>query len=130
MAILAPPDHSQTAVLMRVLSSLSIVVMALRLVMGKVRRCNFDVGDYVKMGAIFCWIVQIGLVYAILIWGTNILTEAYRTSHHFAGQEKFNTGVDLKLQILLCFYLFPKGFRTKNYSPTYSTTTLLIIYLV
>lgn len=83
--------------------------MALRLVMRKVRRCNFDVDHYATMGAIFCLIVQIGLVYAILIWGTNILTEAYRTLHHFADQEKSNAGVDLKLQILCCFYLFPKG---------------------
>jgi hypothetical protein len=102
--------------------------MVLRIVMRKVRRGNFDVGDYVTMGAIFCLIVQIGRVYAILIWGTNILTEAYRTSHHFAGEEKFNTGVDLKLQILFVCTCFQKSFRTKTILQ--HTTTLLIIYLV
>jgi cobalamin synthase len=97
MAILAPPGTSQTLILMWVLSMLSITVMALRLVMRKIRGHNFDVGDYVTMGAIFCLVTQISLIHVVLIWGTNNVTEAYRSSHHSTDQEIYQREVGSKL---------------------------------
>lgn len=66
-------DNPTTIIILWVLTWLTIPIMVLRLVMRKVRRQKFEVGDFITMVAIICLIAQNCLVHIILRLGTNLI---------------------------------------------------------
>jgi hypothetical protein len=72
MAVVVDADNGQTIIVSWVFTWLAIFVMAIRLVMRKLRRQKFELGDYITMAAIFCLIVQNILVHMTLVLGTTV----------------------------------------------------------
>ncbi|KAL5361126.1 hypothetical protein BJX96DRAFT_81522 [Aspergillus floccosus] len=78
---------SSTLVILWVFTWLAIALIALRLLLRKVKRAPFVLGDYFSMGAIFCALVRLALVHVILLWGTNNMPATFRQTHHFTSDE-------------------------------------------
>lgn len=78
---------TSTLVILWVFTWVAIGLIALRLLMRKVKKAPFVLGDYFSMGAIFCALVRLALVHVILLWGTNNMSAAFRQTHHFTPEE-------------------------------------------
>ncbi|KAK1141909.1 hypothetical protein N8T08_008422 [Aspergillus melleus] len=76
-----------TLVLLWLFTWLTVTLIATRLLMRKVRRKPFVLGDYLSFAAILCALVRLALVHVILIWGTNNMSLDMRQAHHFTDQE-------------------------------------------
>lgn len=66
---------------------MAIGLITLRLLMRKLKRLKFVLGDYFSMGAIICVLARFALVHVILIWGTNNMTSTFRQTHFFTLEE-------------------------------------------
>lgn len=81
-------------------SAISLLIMGLRLAWKKVARQDFNLGDYVTMGAIVCCLSRAGLIHVVLAWGTSNIPAAVRASHTFTKEEIYQREVGSKLSIV------------------------------
>lgn len=77
----------KTLVLLWLFTWLTVSLIATRLLLRKVRRKPFVLGDYLCFAAILCALVRLALVHVILVWGTNNMSADIRQTHHFTDQE-------------------------------------------
>lgn len=70
-----------------VLTSLSVVIMLLRLVVRWRRLRKFEMGDYLTMAAIFTILLRSSVENVALVYGTNQIHPAARKKHHFTPEE-------------------------------------------
>lgn len=75
-----------TLVLLWLFTWLTVALIVTRLLMRKVRRKPFVLGDYLSFAAILCALVRLALVHVILTWGTNNMPAEMRQSH-FTDQQ-------------------------------------------
>jgi hypothetical protein len=78
---------SSTLIIHWLFTWVAIGLIGLRLLMRKLKRLPFVLGDYFSMGAILCALARLALVHVILIWGTNNMTPTFRQTHHFTLEE-------------------------------------------
>ncbi|KAK4862746.1 hypothetical protein LT330_002879 [Penicillium expansum] len=76
-----------TLIILWVFTWVAIVLIILRLLVRKLKRFQFVLGDYLAMGAILCALVRLALVHVIIIWGTNNMSTTFRNTHHFTPDE-------------------------------------------
>jgi len=92
-------DTEVTIVITWVFTWLAEALMALRLLMRKLRKQDFNISDYFTIAAMAFLIVRLAMVHVVLIWGTNNLTAAYRESHTFTAQEIYQLEIGSKLTL-------------------------------
>ena len=78
---------------------IAVAVMATRLLLTKLDKRRFSVGDYLTVGAIFCAITRLALIHVVLIWGSNNMTAQFRATHHFAKEEIYRREIGSKLTL-------------------------------
>ncbi|KAH8692300.1 hypothetical protein BGW36DRAFT_419578 [Talaromyces proteolyticus] len=61
----------ETLVLVGVFGTLSLAVMALRLILRRIRNQPFNLSDYLTMTAILCVLARSALTTVVLLWGNN-----------------------------------------------------------
>jgi hypothetical protein len=76
-----------TLIILWVFTWVTISLISLRLLVRKLKKSRFVLGDYFSMGAIFCALVRLALVHVVLIWGTNNMAPSFRYTHHFTPEE-------------------------------------------
>ncbi|KAJ5497821.1 hypothetical protein N7453_006872 [Penicillium expansum] len=76
-----------TLIILWVFTWVAIILIILRLLVRKLKRFQFVLGDYFAMGAILCALVRLALVHVIIIWGTNNMSTTFRNTHHFTPDE-------------------------------------------
>ncbi|GFF28960.1 hypothetical protein IFM61606_10264, partial [Aspergillus udagawae] len=76
-----------TLIILWVFTWVTIGLISSRLLVRKLKRSHFVLGDYFSMGAIFCALLRLALVHVILIWGTNNMAATFRHTHHFTPEE-------------------------------------------
>lgn len=76
-----------TLIILWVFTWVTIALIVLRLLVRKLKKFQFVLGDYFAMGAIICALVRLGLVHVILIWGTNNMSTKFRHTHDFTPEE-------------------------------------------
>ena len=92
-------DTEMTIVVTWVFTWLAEALMALRLTMRKLRKQDFNISDYFTMAAMAFLIIRLAMVHVVLIWGTNNITDAYRSSHIFTTQEIYQMEIGSKLTL-------------------------------
>ncbi|KAH7149001.1 hypothetical protein B0J13DRAFT_550454 [Dactylonectria estremocensis] len=97
--------ESQTVVALWLFSCLALVIMGTRLVLRKMAKQPFNLGDYLTMGACLCCIARLSMTHVVLIWGTNNVSVAIRKTHVFSADEIYRRTIGSKLAITArCFY--------------------------
>ena len=76
-----------TLVILWVFTWVTVGLIALRLLVRKLKRSPFVLGDYFSVGAMFCALVRLALVHVVLLWGTNNMAAMFRQTHHFTPDE-------------------------------------------
>ena len=94
------PEDVQTLVIMWVFTWLAMALMALRLVMRKVRGQKFDPSDKITMLCMFFLIGRCAMIHVVLIWGSNNVTKTFRESHVFGAREIYEREVGSKLTLV------------------------------
>lgn len=93
-------DTLITLIIMWIFTWAAMIIMALRLIMRKLRKQRFEASDYVTMACMLCLLARNGMTHVILIWGTNALTEAFRASHIFTADEIYQRETGSKLSVI------------------------------
>lgn len=81
-------------------SSLSLLIMVSRLVLGRFFGQKFDVGDGLTVTAIFFTLVRTPLAHVVIVWGTNNLSAAYRETHQFGSLEIYHREIGSKFTLV------------------------------
>ncbi|KAK4695472.1 hypothetical protein P7C71_g2286, partial [Lecanoromycetidae sp. Uapishka_2] len=89
-----------TLIIVWTFSWLAIVIMAMRLIWGRVQMGKLQLGDYLTMGAIFCAIARLAIIDVVLIWGSNNVTPEFRKTHHFSSTELYHREIGSKLTLV------------------------------
>lgn len=76
-----------TIVINWVFSSLSILIMLVRLVWLKIAKQNYDMGDYFTIGAIICAATRMGVIHFVIVWGTSNMPQWLREQLIFTPAE-------------------------------------------
>lgn len=92
-------DTEVTIVTTWVFTWLSEAFMALRLIMRKVRKQDFNISDYFTIAAMAFLIIRLAMVHVVLIWGTNNIPEDFRASHTFTALEIYQREIGSKLTL-------------------------------
>ncbi len=92
-------DTEVTVVLTWVFTWLAEALMALRLVMRKLRKQDFNGSDYFTIAAMVNLLIRLAMVHVVLIWGTNNIPADYRDSHTFTAQEIYRMEIGSKLTL-------------------------------
>lgn len=79
---------------------LAIVIMAIRLILGRVCRQKFDIGDRLTVAAIAFSLARIAFTHVIIIWGTNNVSNEYRDTHHFSRLEIYHREMGSKFTLV------------------------------
>ncbi|KAH7142934.1 hypothetical protein B0J13DRAFT_444982 [Dactylonectria estremocensis] len=86
-------------------SCLALIIMGTRLVLRKMARQPFNLGDYLTMAACLCCMVRLSLIHVVLIWGTNNIPADVRKTHVFSPDEIYRRTIASKFAITnRCFY--------------------------
>lgn len=93
-------EAKETLIIMWVFTWLAVALMALRLVMRKVRGQNFDASDKLTMLCMFFLVGRCAMIHVVLIWGSNNVTQAFRKHHVFGAQEIYQREVGSKLTLV------------------------------
>jgi hypothetical protein len=93
-------DRRITIVMMGVFGSLGIAIMAVRLIIRKVRGQKFNYSDYLTMAAILCLMARTAFTTVVVLWGNNNITTDYRASHWFSPTDVDQREVGSKLTIV------------------------------
>ncbi|KAL7938856.1 hypothetical protein V8C35DRAFT_276081 [Trichoderma chlorosporum] len=73
--------------------------MALRLLGRRYARQDFNLGDYLTMGAFLCALTRLAVIHVVLIWGTNNMTDAEREDQVFTPSKLYQLEMGSKLSI-------------------------------
>ncbi|KAH6672397.1 hypothetical protein B0J14DRAFT_655281 [Halenospora varia] len=92
-------DTIQTLILLWVFTWGAMFLMAVRLIMRKVRGQRFDLGDKLTFFAMFCLMARLGFIHVVLIWGSNNVSAAFRANHKFTSWEIYQREMGSKLTI-------------------------------
>jgi hypothetical protein len=92
-------DTEVTIVITWVFTWLAEALMALRLIMRKLRKQDLDISDYFTIAAMLFLIIRLSLDHVVLIWGTNNIPEDFRASHVFTQQEIYQMEIGSKLTL-------------------------------
>ncbi|KAH6974363.1 hypothetical protein BKA56DRAFT_591237 [Ilyonectria sp. MPI-CAGE-AT-0026] len=96
---------SRTVLALWLFSCPALVIMGLRLVLRKVAKQPFNLGDYLTMAACVCCVARLSMTHVVLIWGTNNVSAAIRKTHVFSPEEIYRRTIGSKLAITArCFY--------------------------
>lgn len=68
-------------------SCIAIVVMGVRLVGRYVTVRNFSAGDILTVGALACLCTRLGMIHAVLEYGSTNMADEYRETHTFTAVE-------------------------------------------
>jgi hypothetical protein len=93
-------DTQVTIVITWVFTWLAEALMALRLMMRKFRKQQFDISDYFTIAAMAFLVIRLAVVHVVLIWGTNNISAVYRNSNIFTDQEIWQREVGSKLTLV------------------------------
>lgn len=94
-------DTEVTIVITWVFTWLSVALMAIRLIMRKLRKQDLNTSDYFTIAAMMFLIIRLALVHVVLIWGTNNIPEDFRASHTFTAQEIYQLEIGSKLTLVV-----------------------------
>jgi hypothetical protein len=94
------PDTQKTIVFMGVFGFLGTMIMAIRLLMRKIRRQSFNLSDYLTMVAIVCLMARTAFTTVVVLWGNNNITKEYRATHAFSATDVYQREVGSKLTIV------------------------------
>ncbi|KFY03081.1 hypothetical protein V490_00304 [Pseudogymnoascus sp. VKM F-3557] len=86
--------------------------MVIRLAMRKVRGQQFDIGDYLTIGAIACLAARASSTTIIVLWGNNNLTAAYRASNQFNATDIYHRKIGSK--VTLCDRVFHSTYHSRT----------------
>jgi uncharacterized protein Usg len=89
-----------TLIIVWVFTWIAVTVMSLRILLVKINKKPFSIGDYLTMGAIFCALTRLSLIHMVLIWGSNNVTPKFRAMHHFTPQEIYQREIGGKFTIV------------------------------
>jgi hypothetical protein len=89
----------QTMIIMWVFTWIAMTIMALRLIMRKVRGQKFDTSDRLTMLAMFFLVARCSATHVVLLWGNNNVDEAFRAQHVFGPTEIYQREVGGKLTL-------------------------------
>ena len=84
-----------------VLCSLAIAIMVIRLVLGRICRQKFDMGDGLTVAAIFFSLARIAFTHVIVIWKTSNVSDEFRETHHFTGLEIYHREIGSKFTLVV-----------------------------
>ncbi|RFU24348.1 hypothetical protein B7463_g11990, partial [Scytalidium lignicola] len=93
-------DTVQTLAIMWAFTWLAISIMALRLILRKVRAQKFEVSDYITMACIFFIIARCATIHVVLIWGSNNIAQSVRLHHVFTPKEIYQREIGSKLTLV------------------------------
>jgi hypothetical protein len=79
---------------------LSVVIMFIRLVLGRVCRQKFGLGDQLTVAAIVFSLARIAFTHVIIIWGTNNISNKYRDTHQFSRLEIYHREIGSKFTLV------------------------------
>ncbi len=86
--------------------SLAIVIMVVRLVMGRYCKTKWDVGDSLTALAILFSIARIAFTHVLIIWKTNNVSDEYRETNQFSQQEIYHREMGSKFTLVArSFYI-------------------------
>lgn len=85
-------------------SCLALLVMGVRLWGRKYVRQEYNLGDYLTMGACACALIRLGMIHVVLTWGTNNMTATERQDYHFTPQDIYRREIGSKLSICNRFF--------------------------
>ncbi len=74
----------------------TIFIMALRLMMRKIRKQQPYLSDYFTVGAILCVIARSAFAIVVVLWGNN---NSLKPGHHFTSTEVYQREVGSKLTL-------------------------------
>jgi hypothetical protein len=74
--------------------------MVIRLVLGRVCKQKFDLGDRLTVAAIVFSLARIAFTHVIIIWGTNNISDKYRDTHHFSRLEIYHREIGSKFTLV------------------------------
>lgn len=97
-------ESRKSVIILGVFGFSSLFIMVTRLAMRKVRGKQFDISDYLTMGAIACLAARTSSATVIVLWGNNNLTPAYRASKQFNATDIYQREVGSK--VTLCDRVF------------------------
>ena len=89
-----------TLIIVWVFTWIAVTIMCIRLLLVKINKKTFSIGDYLTMGAIFCAIARLSLIHVVLIWGSNNVTPKFRAAHRFTQEEIYHREIGGKLTIV------------------------------
>lgn len=89
-----------TITIVWVFTWIAVTVMCLRLLLVKVNKRPFSIGDHLTMGAIFCALARLSLIHVVLIWGSNNVSANFRATHRFTSEEIYHREIGGKLTIV------------------------------
>jgi hypothetical protein len=69
---------------------LTIVIMVIRLILGRICRQKFDMGDRLTVAAIIFSLARIAFTHVIIIWKTSNVSDEFRETHHFTSLEIYH----------------------------------------
>ncbi|KAH8819439.1 hypothetical protein F5884DRAFT_848762 [Xylogone sp. PMI_703] len=93
-------DTIQTLAIMWTFTWTAVTIMALRLILRKVRGQKFEVGDYLTMACIFFILARCATIHVVLIWGSNNVTKEFRAHHVFTQKEIYQREIGSKLTLV------------------------------
>lgn len=83
-----------------VLCGLAVVIMVIRLVLGRLCKQKFDVGDRLTVAAIVFSIARVAFTHVLVIWGTNNISDEYRDTHHFSKLDIYHREMGSKFTLV------------------------------
>jgi hypothetical protein len=80
--------------------SVAIVIMVIRLILGRLCRQKFDIGDQLTVAAIVFSLARIAFTHVIIIWKTSNITDEYRETNHFTSLEIYHREMGAKFTLV------------------------------
>ncbi|KAH7379948.1 hypothetical protein BKA64DRAFT_736545 [Cadophora sp. MPI-SDFR-AT-0126] len=87
-------------------SSLAVLIMVTRLVMGRYCKTKWDTGDSLTAIAIVCVFIRIAFTHVLILWKTNNIPDDYRETHVFTQREIYEREIGSKFTLIArSFYI-------------------------
>jgi hypothetical protein len=91
---------TNTLVAIWIFCGLAIVIMAIRLILGRMCKQKFDAGDQLTVAAIVFSLARIAFTHVIIIWNTSNVSDEYRAAHHFSSTEIYHREMGSKFTLV------------------------------
>jgi heme/copper-type cytochrome/quinol oxidase subunit 4 len=79
---------------------LAVVIMVIRLILGRLCKQKFDIGDRLTVAAIVFSLARIAFTHVIILWKMSNVTDEYRHSHHFSSTEIYHREMGSKFTLV------------------------------